>query len=391
MATEDDIGKLSAEFKKVGDDLKKFAEDAQKEIKQAGEMTAATKTEVDKLLAKHASIDGRLLEIEQKMARRGFEPETPKTLGEQVVADEKVKEFMENPRKGSVRATIKTKDITSAAASGGVLVTEDRRPGIIAPPDRRMTVRDLLTPGRTNSNLVEYLKENVFTNSAAVVSEGVTKPESNITFTEASAPVRTIAHWIRATRQILADAPMLQSYIDGRLRYGLAYAEELELLKGSGVGQHLNGIVTQATAYSAEFTPASATIIDTLRLAMLQVQLAEFPPSGIVLHPTDWARIELLKDGENRYLWANPRGMNGPGLWGLPVVTTQAMDEDEFLVGAFRLGAQIFDREDASVEISTEDQDNFVKNLVTILCEERLALAVYRTTAFVTGDFGNVT
>ena len=148
----------------------------------------------------------------------------------------------------------------------------------------------------------------------------------------------------------------------------------------------------QATACSAPITPSAAgnlTKIDILRLAMLQASLAELPATGMAMHPSDWADIELTKTDDGAYLFANPQNVSQPRLWGLPVVATQAMTIDKFLVGAFRLGAQIFDREDANVEISTEDSDNFRKNLVTIRAEERLGLAVYRTEAFTKGDFSD--
>jgi HK97 family phage major capsid protein len=167
--------------------------------------------------------------------------------------------------------------------------------------------------------------------------------------------------------------------------------EENQLLLGGGTGTDLNGIYTQATAYSAStLTISSPTAIDTLRVALLQASLAEFPATGIVLHPTDWANIELTKTTDGAYLFANPQSNASQTLWGLPVVATTAITEDKFLVGSFNLGAQIFDRWDADVLISTEDSDNFRKNLVTILAEERLALAVYRPEAFIKGDLGRV-
>ena len=217
-----------------------------------------------------------------------------------------------------------------------------------------------------------------------------TKPQSEIQFDIVTSSVTTIAHWVLATRQILDDVPMLQSYIDGRLRYGLAYAEELQLLNGGGTGTDLNGIYTQATAFASPLAAANAdldTKVDVLRLAMAQAEDAEFPATGIVLNRIDWAEIQLTKTTDNAYLFANPQADTQPRMWGLPVVPTPAMTAGNFLVGAFRLGAQIFDRMDARVEISTEDSDNFRKNLVTILAEERLALAVYRPEAFVKGGF----
>lgn len=389
---EEQLKAVIAEFKVNSDKLKGFAETAQAEIKNLGKMSDATKLSVDQLLANGSAIDARFLAIEQALTRR--EPgvlDAPKTLGTLIADDKGVKELA-NGGRGKARVSVPRNLITSLPASAGVLVSPDRNNTIIPMPRRRMTVRDLLTPGRTGSNLVEYIKEEGFTNAARPVTEGGAKPESNITFEESSAPVRTIAHWVRATKQILSDAAQLGSYIDGRLRFGLEYEEELQLLKGSGAGQNLEGILTVAQAYAAPFTPASpVTMIDVLRLALLQSELAEFPATGIVMHPIDWARIELLKDAEERYLWSNPLSQNGSTLWGRPVVGTQAMDEDQFLVGAFQIGAQIFDRETADVLVSTEDADNFTKNLVTILAEERLALAIYREEAFVEGDFGNVT
>ena len=246
-----------------------------------------------------------------------------------------------------------------------------------------MTVRDLITPGRTASSLIQYVRETGFTNSAATVAEGTLKPESDLTYDLQQSAVVTIAHWIKASKQILDDFPALQSMIDGRLRYGLAFVEEAQLLKGSGSGNNLNGIYTQATAYAAPITISGATKIDVLRLMLLQAELAEYPSTGIVLHPTDWAAIELTKDSTGGYIFANPQSLATPQLWGRPVVPTQAMTVDTALVGAFKLGAQVFDREDANVVISSEDQDNFVKNMVTIRAEERLGLAVYRPQAFV--------
>jgi HK97 family phage major capsid protein len=226
--------------------------------------------------------------------------------------------------------------------------------------------------------------------NAAAVAEGAAKPESDLTWTSAEAAVRTIAHWINVSRQALDDVDQLQTEIDSELRYGLDLVEESELIAGSGVAPHLSGLITNATAYAAAFVPGAPQMIDTLRLAMLQASQALFPADGIVINETDWARIELLKDGEDRYLWSNPRSLAGPSLWGLPIVTTPAIAVDKFLVGAFKMAATIYDRMDAEVAISSENQDNFIKNMYTVRAEKRLALAVKRPLALTYGDFGNV-
>jgi HK97 family phage major capsid protein len=123
---------------------------------------------------------------------------------------------------------------------------------------------------------------------------------------------------------------------------------------------------------------------------VLQAALAELPPDGIVLHPSDWARVELHKDADGNYMFGGPQGATAPRLWGLPVVATQAMTIDKFLVGAFKTAAQIFDRMAIEVLVSSENEDDFVKNMITIRAEHRLALAVYRPTALIYGDLGFV-
>lgn len=397
MSDENELKTLAADLKKAADEVKKTAETTQAEMKNLGKVTEDTKKAADEALIKHNELSARLGEIEQKLARGHGEPEKRKSVGQSVAEHEDLKAFVKSGGKGRVSIPVKaiiSALTTDADGSAGDLIVPQRQPGILGLPQRRMTIRDLLTPGRTASNAIQYVKETGFTNSAATVSEtaGSAKPQSEIKFDIVTTAVTTIAHWVLATKQILDDVPQLQSYIDGRLRYGLMYVEENQLLNGGGTGTDLNGIYTQATAYAAPIVPSAAgnlTKIDIIRLAILQAFLAEYPSNGIVMHPSDWADIELTKTDEGAYLFANPQGGVEPRLWRLPVVETQAMTLDKFLVGAFQLGAQIFDREDANVEISTEDSDNFRKNLVTIRAEERLALAVYRPEAFVKGDFSD--
>ncbi|WP_018012688.1 phage major capsid protein [Sinorhizobium medicae] len=385
---------VKAEFDKTMNQVKEIAEKALAEAAKGVGMTDDLKEKADESLLKMNSLTEQVAEIEQKLARGGGKKTTSeKTIGEQFVEDQGVKDWAQSsPSKGKAdvrfKATI-TSATTDTAGAAGAAVETTRLPGILALPQRRLTVRDLISPGRMDGNSLEYVRETGFTNSAAPVAETAAKPESDLKFDLVTTSAKVIAHWMKASRQILDDFSQLRSIIDQRLLYGLAYVEEGQLLNGDGTGQNLHGIIPQATAYAAAFTPSAATAIDTLRLAQLQAALAEYPATGHVLHPTDWARIELTKDTTGRYIIGNPQGMIGPTLWGLPVVATQAIAVDKFLTGAFRLGAQLFDRWDARVEAGFVN-DDFIKNLVTILAEERLALAVYRPEAFIYGDLGFV-
>ena len=391
---EPDIKQLSRDLKSATDKVKEFAEDAKGRLEKGEALSQKAKEAADEALVKFNELSATMTEIEQKLARRGGGDDAErKSMGQRFVEDEGVKGFMQRPpSKGGVSVEVKaiTSVTTDTAGAAGDLIVPDRQAGIVAAPDRRMTVRDLITPGRTNSNAIQYVQETGFVNSAASVAEGVQKPESSMKFDLKTVPVATIAHWVQASKQILADAPMLASYIDGRLRYGLAYAEELQLLKGDGTGSNLLGLIPQATAYAPQGGLVATTMIDQLRYAMLQAVLAEYPATGHVLNPIDWARIETSKDDMGRYIIGDAADGAPPRLWRLPVVETPAMTVDKFLTGAFKLAAQLFDREDANVEISTEDRDNFVKNMVTIRGEQRTGLAVYRPEAIIYGDFGNV-
>lgn len=391
----DMIGELGASIAGVKEKVQTLGADLTARVEAGSEVSAGLKEQTDKALSELGEATGRIAELEKRAAREKENgEEAQKSLGDLVISSD---EYLAGKLTGASRASIRVRAdraaITSAngtvgtgRSAGTSLIPGARVPGIFGLPERQMTIRDLLLPGETASNSIEYVKETGFTNSAAPVAEGAAKPYSDLTFDMATAAVKTLAHLFKASRQILDDAPALRSYIDGKARYGLRFVEENQLLNGSGSGQNILGLVPQATAFSAAFTPATPTAIDRLRLAILQVVLAEYPATGFVLNPIDWAKIETTKDAGGNYIIGNPQGSLTPTLWNLPVVSTQAMAAGKFLTGAFSFAAQVFDRMDIEVLLSSENVDDFEKNMFTIRAEERLALAVYRPEAFVTGD-----
>lgn len=397
MSEHKSAAELAAEtksaFDKAIEGVKAIAEEALGKAKAGEQVGEDFKARADEALNSVNGLRARVEEMEQKNARDGGGSEEKKTFGTKFLEDERVQQFIKSePTSGRVdmryKATINSSTADADGSAGaGVQVT--RLAGVQGLPQRRMTIRDLLSQGRMDGNALEYVRETGFNNNAGPVAELGQKPESDIKFDLVSTSAKVIAHWTKASRQILSDFSQLRSIIDQRLLYGLDYAEENQILNGDGTGQNLNGIIPQASAFSAPYAITDATVIDNLRLAMLQAELAEYPSTGIVLNPSDWARIETLKDTTGRYIIGNPQGNIAPTIWGLPVVATKAIAEDKFLTGAFRMGAQVFDRWDARVEVGYVN-DDFTRNLVTILAEERLALAVYRPESFIYGDFGNV-
>ncbi|EBY0109237.1 phage major capsid protein [Salmonella enterica subsp. enterica serovar Portland] len=390
------LKKVTASIEEATDKFNARAEDALKEAKKSGKLSEETKAAVDKMASEfnalreaEKTLKAAIGELEQHVAQMPLAnaKHIVETVGQQVISAEALKTFSASVEGGKrVSIPVNAALISSGVAEG--VVEPQRLPGIDTAPKQRLFIRDLIAPGRTSSPAIFWVQQTGFTNKAAVVAENTTKPYSDIAFATKITPVTTIAHMFKASKQILDDFAQLQSTVDAEMRYGLKYVEEQEILFGDGTGVHLHGIVPQASAFSAEFKVEQQNGIDDLRLAMLQAQLARFPASGHVLHFIDWAKIELTKDTLGRYILANPSGLTGPTLWGLPVVATEAAAfKGKFLTGAFNAGAQIFDREDANVVISTENADDFEKNMISIRCEERLALAVKRPEAFIYGSF----
>ncbi|MBB6578002.1 HK97 family phage major capsid protein [Comamonas odontotermitis] len=398
MSVKDLLTQVNATLEKASGEFSQKAEKAFAEAKKAGDMSAETKESVDKMATEvntlrqtSDALKAQLGEVEQLVAGKNHlgDAAAALSLGATVAKSDKLaafaKDIVQANQKGRVSIPVQAALLSTGVPAG--TVEPMRLPGVQESLKQRLFIRDLISPGRTESSAIFWVQQTGFTNAAKVVAEGTAKPYSEIEFANKLTPVTTIAHMFKASKQILDDFAQLQSLIDKEMRYGLKYVEEQEILFGDGTGAHLHGIIPQATAYDAAGIPAGATAIDTMRWAMLQAQLARVPASGHVLHFMDWAKIELLKDDLGRYIIGNPQGTAAPSMWGLPVVETEiAAFLGKFLTGAFRDGAQLFDREDANVVVSTENADDFEKNLISIRCEERAALAVYRPEAFIFGS-----
>jgi HK97 family phage major capsid protein len=283
-----------------------------------------------------------------------------------------------------------------ADAGAGVAVLPQVVPGIVGVPQQPLRIRDLFNVAPTQSNSIAFVRETLFTNAAAAVKESIEgseqeKPESAKAFEPEVVQVQTIAHWIPATRQIVADAPGLQAFINTQLLYGLKVEEEYELLFGSGTSPHLTGVCPLATPYDptlpTQLGVTNITRLDHIRAAAYQVRASLYSADAVVLNPFDWAAIELVKDTQGKYIWVSVTEGGISRAWRLPVVDSDTMPQGHFLVGAFKLGAQLWDREESSIRIAEQHADFFTKNLVVILAEERLALTVYRPQAFVYGTF----
>lgn len=352
---------------------------------ERGSLNTKLREDVDKTIVGLGEVRDVMTGIEQKMAalKVGAAPQEVKSVGQQLIESDSYKS-RGNSRNFNIRMQVKA--VTTTTAGG--LLSQPKQDGLVSLARQRFVVRDLLPVIPVEDSSVEYATQTTRTNAGAPVAEGAAKPYSDYVWGSATAPIRTLAHLAKLTRQAVDDAPRLVGEVDSEMRYGLGLVEEAQVFYGNGTGQNLYGIIPQATAFAkpSSYQDTGATRLDVLRLALLQVALAKWPADGIVLSDTDWALIELTKATDGSFLMANPAGVtDGKRLWNLPVVVSSAIATDDFLVGAFGVGATIYDRMQTEVLISTENADDFEKNMATMRAEERIALAVKRSTAFVTG------
>lgn len=380
---------MSDQLNQVVEAIEKKQAEIDSMLKSAGAESKSAVEAAEKAAKELKAMGDRLLEIEQKQAegiKKGYE--MPKSLGESFATSDEFKAFAEG-RTSKARLEIKntiTGQSGSPAANSDTIVAPQRQVGIVSGAFRTLRIRDVMPSGTTSSNLVEYTRELAFTNSAAETAEGATKPEAALTFELVSAPVKTIAHWLKLSKQVMDDAPALASYVDTRLRYGVDLRIDQQLLNGNGTGQNIGGLA-KAGNHTA-FTPSSGdNAIDSINRAIYAVAAADYNATAIILNPADWGAIERTKTNDDAYVFGAPQKL-APTLWGLPVIATNTMTAGKFMVGAFDMAAQVWNRQGTVVEMSEADDTNFQKNLVTVRAEARLALAIYRPASI---QYGNLT
>jgi HK97 family phage major capsid protein len=282
------------------------------------------------------------------------------------------------PGFGGVMATT----ITSDPTTGGMLVPPQYLPGIVPVPLRPPVVADLLGSGPTNSNAITYMKETAYTVAAAAVAEGAAKPESAIALVPVTDPVVKLAHWIPITDELLEDVPAMSAYIDTRLSQGLLVVEDDQLLNGNGTAPNMMGLLNRA-GLAPPVARGTDTNADAVAKQIAAIRTStNRVASGVVLHPTNWESMLLAKDSTGRYIGLGPGAPPAiPSLWGLPVAVSTAMAVGTALVVS-GTAAMVFRRGGINVQTSNSHQDFFVRNMVAIRSEERLALCVFRPAAF---------
>lgn len=376
--------------------------DAQAKVAERGEEVAkSVRADLDKMTQDFAALkaesEQQITDLQQAAATHAQNKQGQKSVGTQFVESDSLK-AMADGRSEKAVVNFQNNTITgetgSPATPGDTLVTPDYRPGIVPGAFRQLRLRDVILGGNTQSNNIKFTRELAFTNAAAGVKEGAAKPESSLTFELVSRDVCTIAHWIKASEQVLEDAPLLASYIDGRLAYGVDLKIETQIISGNGTYPQLSGLAT--TGNHTDLTVVTAdNNFDAANRAKEQVETADYTADVFLVNPADWGKLERTKTGitnDDTYLGGTGGAIsyinNGmqPMLWGLPVVKSNSVPAGTFFCMS-RQAAMYVERMGAVVEMFRQDDTNVQSNLVTIRGEARGALLTFQPSAVVYGSW----
>lgn len=358
--------------------LKSAMEKYEGQVAENGKAYDETRNEVRALSAK---MEAAIIDLSQQMDGVSSIKESNESIGSQFIKSDAFKELVSGQRE-KVRLEVK-----NTVASDSTTVYEQQIqavvPGIFTP----LTIRQLLNSAPTNSNAVTVRRESSFTNAAAEVSQGATKPESDIAFELKTVPVETVATTLKVTQQMMADAPSLMAYIDNRLRFALAARIDAQLLNGNGTSPNLSGITD--TGNFVAYTPGSGDLLfDAINKAKYLLWAKGFAPDAVIVNPADWGAAERTREGtgSGMYLAGLPGTNSAMNPFGVRIVMSNNMTQGKFAIGTFNQAAMVYNRQSTTVEVGYVN-DDFSRNLLTLRAEERLALAVDQPNAILYGDF----
>lgn len=359
--------------------LEKSIEKFEGQLKDAGSVATETRDAVKSLSEKHVELTARLNDIEQKGVKL-HAPAPVQSLGQQFVKSDEYAAFQKGQTQ---KARVELKN--TVLADSTTTTTPQYQPGVVAGAFRPLTINDVLPQYQTSTDLVVLTREASFTNNAAPQTEGAAKAQSAITFNKYNVPVETVAHWLKVSKQLMADAPAVVSYIENRLRFGVDAKVDDQLLNGNGTSPNISGLLDSGN-YTV-YTPTSGdTLIDAINRAKYQLWAIGYIPDAVIVNPADWGGQEVAKGTDGHYLYGMPGMVSGMNPFGVRVVISPQMPAGQFLIGKFAQATGVWNRESTVVEMGYEN-DDFTKNLVTLRAERRLGLEVSVPAALLGGEW----
>jgi HK97 family phage major capsid protein len=358
------------------------------QVKEAGKASEEAKAEVkavsEEFKAEIAKINASLIDIAQAGTKAPGGEQKNVTAGEEFVKSDEFKQFAAGGSKNSrVRLEVKN----TVLADNTTTTWFDQRPGIVPGAFLPLNVYRSLPQNQTGTDTVVLMREASFTNNARGQTEGQEKAQSAITFNKYNVPIETIAHWLKVSKQLLADAPAVASYIENRLRWGVEAKVDDQLMNGNGTSPQLMGLLDSGN-YTV-YTPTSGdNLIQAINRAKYQLWAIGYVADTVYVNPADWGAQEIEREsaGGGQYLYGAPGTVAGINPFGVRVVITPRIDAGTFLIGQTSVAAGVWNRSGATIEMGYEDND-FTSNLVTVLAEVRLGLGVEVPAAMLGGDW----
>lgn len=374
----EEIGAVVDSIIKSVDTIKTDAQKQQEELKKS----------LQAVEAKQKVLDDQILELQQKCVKVEINETKDASVGDFFIKSESYKKLAGSQ---SRQATVEIAKADINPIAIGNLMPPMRVAGVQAEPNQALSLEGLIPHLPTSASSIQYLREKEFTNNAAFIAEAALKPQSTTSFETTSTQVQTIAHWTKVTRQLIDDSSTLASFINARMVYGVDLAVEKQILSGDGMGENLSGLMKEGNYTKQVFTAGdlgqNATLLDLLRLSIALVDSKGYRANAIVLNPMDWAKLQGIKGTNAQYIYGVPSvSFENMRAWGVPVVTSATMEEGKYLVGDFAQAATIYDRMTTVIDIASQNENDFVRNLFTIRAERRLALAIEHTAALVGGS-----
>lgn len=293
---------------------------------------------------------------------------------------------------------LQAKSVTVNDLGNGDTLSPAQRIGLASmTPGLMIRVRDAMPMQQANSSTVEWCRlaetsSDVYKQLAQPQygdgeREGVQKAQSNYAFELVKKDVVTLAHFCQTSRQAYEDVPGLEQFLRLEMLDGVERAIESSILNGDGTNGAVSGFGDPANYVQLSASSSTDTLADSIRRGIAQLQATSFVPDTIVVHPSDWAEIEIAKTQDLAYLIGQPRGENPPSLWGVRVVPSEYQTPGTFLVGAFAQACTLYVRGEGRVLLSDSHASSFTANVLTWLAEARIALAVARPLGIVKGSF----
>jgi HK97 family phage major capsid protein len=276
--------------------------------------------------------------------------------------------------------TIGTKAVFSTSA--GWAPESLRRPGFVEAAVRPIQLLDILPTGRTGSDLVKYMEETTRTDASAEVEQSGMYPESAFGLEERDSPVRKIGNSIPVTDEQLEDVLQTQSYLDGRLMFGVRSHLDKQALIGTGATGQLRGL-GNTTGIQTQAKGVGDASADAFYKAMTKIRVnGRAVPTHHVMHAENWQDIRLMKTDQGDYIWGHPSEAGPDRLWGLPVVMNEAGAAGIGYVGSFMPQyCELTERRGVQVQLGFVGTQ-FLQGQRTMRADLRVALTFFRPAAF---------